>query len=94
MKTDEVTALDVLHEAASLGVRIPGDLGLCSCVDSSTFNLTTPELLGVFCNPRTIGAQAVSLLIGLIDGDEPATSTVTVPTELNVRRSTLRKQVA
>jgi DNA-binding LacI/PurR family transcriptional regulator len=48
----------------------------------------------VFCNPRTIGAQAVSLLIGLIDGDEPATSTVTVPTELNVRRSTLGKQVA
>jgi hypothetical protein len=26
MKADEVTALDVLHEAASLGVRIPGDL--------------------------------------------------------------------
>jgi DNA-binding LacI/PurR family transcriptional regulator len=48
---------------------------------------------GVFCNPRTIGAQAVSLLIGLFEGDEAAT-TVTVPTELKIRRSTLRKQAA
>lgn len=87
-------ALDLLHEAASLGVRVPDDLGLCSCVDSSTFNLTTPEVSGVFCNPRTIGAQAVSLLIGLFEGDEPATTTVTVPTELNIRRSTLRSQAA
>ena len=74
-------------------MRVPDDLGLCSCVDSSTFNLTTPELSGVFCNPRTIGAQAVSLLIGLFEGDEAAT-TVTVPTELKIRRSTLRKQAA
>jgi DNA-binding LacI/PurR family transcriptional regulator len=87
----EDIALDVLHEAAILGVEIPDELGLCSCVDSSTFNLTTPELSGVFCNPRTIGAQAVSLLISLIDGDEPAVGTVTVPTELKIRRSTLRK---
>jgi DNA-binding LacI/PurR family transcriptional regulator len=88
----EDIALDVLHEAARLGVRIPEDLGLCSCVDSSTFNLTTPEVSGLFCNPRTIGGQAVSLLIGLIDGDEPADDTITVPTELNIRRSTLRSQ--
>ena len=88
----EDIALDILHEAARIGVRIPEDLGLCSCVDSSTFNLTTPEVTGLFCNPRTIGGQAVSLLIGLIDGDEPATDTIIVPTELNVRRSTLRNQ--
>jgi DNA-binding LacI/PurR family transcriptional regulator len=88
----EDIALDVLHEAARLGVRIPEDLGLCSCVDSSTFNLTTPEVSGLFCNPRTIGGQAVSLLIGLIDGDEPAEQTIMVPTELNIRRSTLRSQ--
>jgi DNA-binding LacI/PurR family transcriptional regulator len=87
----EDIALDVLHEAASLGVRIPEDLGLCSCVDSSTFNLTTPELSGVFCNPRTIGGNAVSLLIALIDGETPREDTITVPTELNIRRSTLRK---
>lgn len=89
----EDIALDVLHEAALLGVRIPEDLGLCSCVDSSTFNLTTPELTGVFCNPRTIGGNAVSLLIALIDGETPRHDTITVPTELNIRRSTLRKPV-
>lgn len=87
----EDIALDVLHEAASLGVRIPEELGLCSCVDSSTFNLTTPELSGVFCNPRTIGGNAVSLLIALIDGETPRDQTITVATELNIRRSTLRK---
>lgn len=86
----EDIALDVMHEATNLGVRIPDDLGLCSCVDSSTFNLTTPEITGVFCHPRTIGERAVALLIDLLDGNEPAEQTVTVPTELNVRRSTLR----
>ncbi|ORV88350.1 LacI family DNA-binding transcriptional regulator [Mycolicibacterium iranicum] len=83
-------ALDILHEAARLNIMVPNDLGVCSCVDSSTFNLTTPELSGVFCNPRTIGAQSVSLLIALLEGDDSSDQTIIVPTELRVRRSTLR----
>ncbi|WP_194166295.1 LacI family DNA-binding transcriptional regulator [Mycolicibacterium sp. P9-22] len=83
-------ALDVLHEANRMGVRIPADLGLCSCVDSSTFNLTTPEITGVFCHPRTIGGKAVAALIGLLEQGETPRDVTTVPTELIVRRSTLR----
>jgi DNA-binding LacI/PurR family transcriptional regulator len=86
----EGIALDVLHEATRLGLHIPHDLGLCSCVDSSTFSLTTPEITGIFCHPRTIGCRAVSLLIDLIEGQIPPRQTITVPTELNIRRSTLR----
>ena len=87
-------ALDILHEANRLGVKIPEELGLCSCVDTSTFNLTTPEITGVSCNPRVIGAQAVTLLIALLEGDTPAEHTITVPTELHVRRSTRRHDSA
>jgi DNA-binding LacI/PurR family transcriptional regulator len=86
----EDIAMDVLQAAVRSGVRVPTDLGLCSCVDSSTFNLTCPEITGVFCNPRTIGERAVALLIELVEGNEPAQRVVTVPTELRVRSSTLR----
>jgi DNA-binding LacI/PurR family transcriptional regulator len=86
----EDIAFDVLHEAANLGLRVPDDLGLCSCVDSSTFNLTTPEITGLDCQPRTIGGHAVSLLIRLIEGEKPPQDTITVPAKLNIRRSTLR----
>lgn len=85
-------ALDVLHEATRLGVRIPDELGLCSCVDSSTFNMTTPEVTGVFCHPRTIGSRAASLLIGVLEGEDQAQRAITIPAELNVRRSTLRNR--
>lgn len=90
----EDIALDVLHEAAALGLQLPRDLGLCSCVDSSTFNLTSPEITGVFCHPRVIGTNAVSLLIDLIEGRTPAEQNIVVPTELNVRTSTLRNVAA
>jgi DNA-binding LacI/PurR family transcriptional regulator len=86
----EDIALDVLHDATTLGLRVPEDLGLCSCVDSSTFNLTTPEVTAIFCHPRTIGSHVVSLLIQLVEGQSAAKHTITVPTRLNIRRSTLR----
>lgn len=87
----EDIAMDVLHQAAQLGIRVPTDLGLCSCVDSSTFNLTCPEVTGVFCHPRTIGQRAVGLLIDLIEGNKPKDRIIIVPTELRVRTSTLRR---
>lgn len=87
----EDIAMDVLHQAAQLGIGMPADLGLCSCVDSSTFSLTCPEVTGVFCNPRTIGQRAVGLLIDLIEGNKPEERVIIVPTELRVRTSTLRR---
>jgi DNA-binding LacI/PurR family transcriptional regulator len=86
----EDIALDLLHETNRLGIKIPGDLGVCSCVDSSTFSLTTPEVSGLFLYPREIGKNAVSLLIDLIEGKQPAHRTVMVPARLCQRRSTLR----
>ena len=86
----EDIALDVLHEASALGLDLPRDLGLCSCVDSSIFSLTTPEVTGIVCHPRTIGGIAVAVLIDLVEGRKPAQDAVVVPTELNIRRSTLR----
>ena len=87
----EDIAMDVLHQAGQLGIRVPTELGLCSCVDSSTFNLTSPEVTGVFCNPRTIGQRAVGLLIDLIEGNKPEDRVIIVPTELRVRTSTRRR---
>jgi DNA-binding LacI/PurR family transcriptional regulator len=54
--------------------------------------MTTPDVTGVFCHPRTIGNRAASLLIGVLEGDDPAQRAITIPAELNVRRSTLRNR--
>ncbi|WP_327151268.1 LacI family DNA-binding transcriptional regulator [Nocardia sp. NBC_01329] len=86
----EDIALDLLHECSRRGLRIPEDLGLCSCVDSSTFGLTTPELSGLMCNPRGIGSSAVSLLVKLLAGESPEETRIIIPTELKIRRSTQR----
>lgn len=86
----EDIAMDVLQAAGRMGVAVPTQLGIASCVDSSTFNLTSPEITGVFCHPRTIGERAAALLIELIEGSRPTERVITVPTELRVRSSTLR----
>lgn len=86
----EDIALDLVQACASRGLRIPEDLGICACVDSSTFTLTTPQVTGLFLNPREIGAQAVRLVVDLIEGRGTLSAAVQVPWELRVRQSTQR----
>lgn len=88
--TSEELALGVLREAETCGLAVPTDLGVCSAVDSTVLQLTTPQITGTFLDPHQIGARAVGLLLDLVADREPVTREPKVPTRLHARASTLR----
>lgn len=84
-------ALNVAEEARRRGIVVPDQLGVCSAVDSSILRGASPQLTGVFLNPRELGRRAVDLLIRLLDGKiDCGEGRHQVPIELVVRASTLR----
>jgi DNA-binding LacI/PurR family transcriptional regulator len=88
--SSEDLALGVLHEANRLGITIPDELGLCSAVDSGSLQLTSPNITGMFVQPREVGRRAARALIRIIEGERVRDSHIEVPVQLNVRASTLR----
>ena len=91
--SSEDLALDLLHELHRESLSVAGDIGLCSAVDSNALQLTSPTITGMSLHPREIGRCATELVVDLIEGiretaQEPVT--VTVPTQLLVRESTVR----
>jgi DNA-binding LacI/PurR family transcriptional regulator len=88
--TSEELALGVLFEAERCGLAVPADLGVCSAVDSTVLQLTTPQISGTYLDPREIGARAVDLLLDLAADREPVTHHVQIPARLHVRASTVR----
>ncbi|WP_028936397.1 LacI family DNA-binding transcriptional regulator [Pseudonocardia spinosispora] len=86
----ENLALSVLHEAQRRGVNVPGELGICSAVDSGSLQLTSPRITGMFVYPRDVGRAAATALVNLVEGAGSAESRIEIPIRLNVRDSTLR----
>jgi len=91
--SSEELALGVLHEAQQRGIDIPGTLGVCSAVDSSTLQLTTPQVTGTMLNPGEIGRQAAKALLELAAEPEGGPHHRTVATTLCERDSTARRGV-
>jgi DNA-binding LacI/PurR family transcriptional regulator len=91
--SSEDLALGVLHEAQRRGLSVPGELGVCSAVDSSVLQLTSPQVTGMFLNPRDIGRGAADALLDLLEHPTAAPHDVAVPAELCPRGSTLRQPV-
>ena len=81
-------ALGVLHAAAAKGIRVPEDLRVAGCTDSEASRAARPSLTALNLNPERIGEEAVELLVGLIEGGEPAEDHRLVPTILTPRAST------
>jgi DNA-binding LacI/PurR family transcriptional regulator len=81
----------VLHEAQQRGLRVPDELGVCSAVDSSVLQLTSPQVTGMFLNPRDIGRAAVDALLDVLDDSAAVPRDVVVPAQLSPRGSTLRR---
>jgi DNA-binding LacI/PurR family transcriptional regulator len=92
--SSEDLALGVLHEAQQRGLRVPDELGVCSAVDSSVLQLTSPQVTGMFLNPRDIGRAAVDALLDVIDDRHAVLRDVVVPAQLFPRGSTLRRSPA
>jgi LacI family transcriptional regulator len=81
----DTLALSALHVAHWMGLDVPGDLSVAGLDDlpgSEAAGLTT-----VFIPYRALGERAGDLLLGRLDGEEPA-SFPDLPTALSIRRST------
>ncbi|MEU4227646.1 LacI family DNA-binding transcriptional regulator [Nonomuraea sp. NPDC026600] len=87
----ENLALGALHEARWREISVPGQLGICSAVDSGSLQLTSPAITGMYVHPRAVGRNAASALIDLIEEVGQPPRTIAIPVDLNVRASTVRK---
>jgi DNA-binding LacI/PurR family transcriptional regulator len=84
-------ALGTLLAAEARGIRVPGDLLVVGNTDSDAARLARPSLTTLSLHPDEIGRRAVDLLADLIEGAEPATRNVIVPTRIITRASTRRR---
>lgn len=88
--SSEELALGVLHEARRRSIDVPGELGVCSAVDSSALRLTTPQITGTMLHPTAIGRQAAEALLDLAVDPNGVPHQIPVPADLFVRESTRR----
>ena len=88
---NDLSALQVLRTATDFGLRVPDDLSLVGFDNIPESALCDPPLTTVDQSIQDLGAEAVRILVELIDQPgrrDPASIHVTLPTELVVRRST------
>jgi DNA-binding LacI/PurR family transcriptional regulator len=83
-------ALGVLSEARRLRISVPDELGIASAVDSDALRWADPHITAAGLNARRIGREAVRLLIDLLEGREPVSRRVVVPSRVIPRSSTRR----
>ncbi|AIG77213.1 Hypothetical protein AJAP_21775 [Amycolatopsis japonica] len=90
--TSENLALGVLHEARRRRLAVPGELGICSAVDSGSLRLVSPQVTGMFVHPREVGGRAATALMDLVEGTASSVEPhrIEVPVRLNARESTAR----
>lgn len=86
---DEV-ALGAMALAMARGVRAPEEISFCGFDDIPTASLPWPSLTTVHQPTYRIGAQAASLLLGLMEGQPPPGQQVYLPHQLKIRESTWR----
>ncbi|MGW1024729.1 substrate-binding domain-containing protein, partial [Streptomyces sp. NPDC002577] len=85
--------IDLLAAARRYGLRVPDDLLLVCCSESSVYASTEPPITTLSLKPRRMGTAVVQLLIDAIEGvesEEPIQQVL--PTELKVRTSSQRQQ--
>src|SRR5690606_34813949 len=78
--------------ARRYGLRVPEDLLLVCCSESTVYANTEPPITTLSLKPRRIGTAVVQLLIDAIEGvesDQPVEQVI--PTELIVRTSSQRR---
>jgi DNA-binding LacI/PurR family transcriptional regulator len=80
-------AIGVLHTAHSQGITIPTDLALVSIGDISVAPYLDPPLTTVHQDVSAAGTAATQALLHLINGEPPASTRLSLPTHLIIRRS-------
>ncbi|MDC7120941.1 LacI family transcriptional regulator [Cellulomonas fimi] len=84
---NDLSAIRVVEVARSLGLRVPDDLSVIGFDNVPESALATPPLTTISQPLQQMGAEALRLLVDLIDGRERGVH-VRLPTELVERAST------
>jgi LacI family transcriptional regulator, xylobiose transport system transcriptional regulator len=86
--TNDLQAYGVYEAARLAGVRIPAELSVVGFDDISYSAWCGPPLTTVRQPLADMGATAARLIVGLVAGDQPASTRVELSTRLVVREST------
>lgn len=84
---NDMSALGVLTVARELGLRVPQDLSVIGFDDVPEAANSTPPLTTMAQPLHDLGAQALEMLVGLLNGQD-VPSHVQLPAELVIRAST------
>ncbi len=84
---NDITAIATIETAAELGLRVPEDLSVVGFDNIPESALCTPPLTTVQQPIREMGRRAITLLVRLINGEQPDETHITLGTELIVRQS-------
>jgi LacI family transcriptional regulator len=80
-------AIGVMHALNRAGVRVPEQVAVIGFDDIPVVRHLSPPLTSVRQPSRQLGAVAVEVLIGLVEGRPPANRDIVLPTQLQIRRS-------
>lgn len=80
-------ALGVFHAVSRSGRHVPDDVAVVGFDDISVARHLTPPLTTVRQPSRQLGAAAVEVLVGVVEGHPPARRDTVLPTTLKVRGS-------
>lgn len=84
---NDVTALEVMRVAGSLGRSVPGDLSVIGFDNIPESAVSDPGLTTIEQPIQDMGFEAVRMLIGLIERTAAGPRQLTLPTSLVVRQS-------
>ena len=84
---NDIIAAATVKAASRLHLRVPEDLAVVGCDDSTACALTEPELTSVHIDCRQMGLLCVERLRAVLGGEENVPRLTVVPTRLVVRRS-------
>lgn len=87
---NDLSAIGTMDVARELGISVPDELSVIGFDNVPESALTGPPLTTIAQPMREMGAAALSLLVGLLDGTREPGSHVRLPTELVARSSTAR----
>lgn len=85
---NDLVAMGLLQQLAVMGRSVPGHISVVGIDDTLLAAVATPPLTTVRIDPDEIATSAVDLLIGLVDGHQPAEDAVPVGSRLIPRGTT------
>ncbi|MCU4186726.1 LacI family transcriptional regulator [Acidiferrimicrobium sp. IK] len=80
-------AIGVMHVLAGAGVKVPEEVAVVGFDDIPVVRHLSPALTSVRQPSRQLGATAVEVLVGLVEGRPPASRDIVLPTQLQIRGS-------